>query len=325
MTVLVTGAGTIGGLTAKLLAERGDRVVLFDIAPRREALAGILGAAAPEIVTGDATDFAALQRLVQAERVRRIVHTAALLSAAIRRDPRHGYLTNIAATANILEVARAEKLGRVVLASSSTVGYSAFAGFSGAAFPEDFAMRIASQGPTSLYAAAKVAGEHLAQIYRAQYGVDAVSLRYAAVLSASKDGATSIPGRLFETLLEAGRAGRRAVLDDPFILWAGREEFVDARDCARANLAALDAAKPAQPVYNIATGAWHTLDELVAAVQTVYPALAADIAARPKGGFAGFPFERPAPSDAGAAARDLGFRAAYSLADTIRHYAALLA
>ena len=31
MTVLVLGAGLIGGLTAQLLAQRGDKVVLADV------------------------------------------------------------------------------------------------------------------------------------------------------------------------------------------------------------------------------------------------------------------------------------------------------
>jgi UDP-glucose 4-epimerase len=323
MTTLVTGAGAIGCHTARLLAERGESVLLLDIAPRGDAMTDSLGAAPVEIVTGDVTDHAALLRLVRERHVRRIVHTAALLSAAIRRDPRRGYLANIAGAANVLDIARSEALERVVLASSTTVGYGAFDGFAGTAFPEDFALRIASQAPTSFYAASKVAGEHLALAYRAQYNVDFVALRYAAVVNVARGGETSIPGRLFAALLEAGRARRRLVLDDPFLLWSGREEFVDARDCARANLAALDARAPVQRIYNIATGAWHTLPEFVAAIRAVFPELTVEIAALPKGGFAGFPFERPAPSDPGAAARELDFRAAYSLAESARHYAAL--
>ena len=80
MTVLVLGAGLIGGLTAQLLAQRGDPVVLADVRA---------GAAPQGVqrVTCDVTDEPALKALVQAHRIRDVVHTAAWLSTAIRQDP----------------------------------------------------------------------------------------------------------------------------------------------------------------------------------------------------------------------------------------------
>ncbi len=325
MTILVTGAGIIGCHTAKALAARGDRVVLLDAAPQPEPIAGILAGAAAEIVTGDVADSDALLRLIDRHGITRIVHTAAMLSAGIRRDPRRGIEVNIMGSVNVLDAARTRGLARVVLASSSTVDYAAFASFRGAAMPEDLAMKAVSERPVAIYTATKLATEHLALLYRDTLGVDAVALRYAAVLSAWRGPPSSIPARMLDTLLTAGRAGRTAVFDDPVLLWEGIEEFVDARDCAEANIAALDAPPlPKQGVYHVATGESFTMDEFLAEVRKVVPGLAVEFRAQPKGGFAGFPHLRPAAADPAAAAAELGFRTRRSLADTIAYCAANL-
>jgi UDP-glucose 4-epimerase len=320
MTILVTGAGTIGLETAQLLRARGEAVVLADVRPVPAAAL----ATDPGLVAAvcDVTDRVALERLVESHAIRRIVHTAALLSTAIRQDPVRGVLVNTVGTANVLEVARLHHIERVVVASSSTIGYTTFGARDARPIEENFAYRIVSQRPASIYAATKIASEHLALLYADLYALDVVILRYAAVLNAGPGPATSVPGRLLSRLLESGRSGRAAVLDDPLLVWGGREEFVDARDCARANVHALDAGEPRSRVYNVATGAWHTLAEFCDAVRAIYPGLGVDQKIASSGGFAGFPHLRPAPSDTRAAASELDFQTLYSLGDTIRFYAA---
>ncbi|WP_322056775.1 NAD(P)-dependent oxidoreductase [Paraburkholderia sp. J63] len=316
MTVLITGAGMIGRLTAAQLRVRGERVVMVDVSPReREELHGA------EFELCDVTDFARLGEVVERHAVTSIVHTAALLSTAIRRDPLAGIRVNTMGTANVLEIARQKQLRRVVLASSTTVMYSAFASLPAAPIPEDFQYRIVSERPASIYAATKVASEHLALAYASLYDLSVVVLRYGAVLGAGAEAATSVPGRLLDCLLKAGRSGAPARLDDPILLWNGREEFVDTRDCAAANVAALYAPAPTQRVYNIATGQWFSLDEFIEVVRQRYPSLCIAELRLPEGGFAAFPHVRPAPSDVSAARRELGFEAGYSLADTVAHFA----
>ncbi|MFT4063603.1 NAD-dependent epimerase/dehydratase family protein [Paraburkholderia sp.] len=316
MTVLITGAGMIGRLTAARLRARGENVLLADIAPGPAAQADGL-----EVVSCDVTDLTRLDQLVADHGVVSIVHTAALLSTAIRRDPLAGIRVNTMGTANVLEIARRRKLARVVIASSTTVTYSAFASLPATPIPEDFPYRIVSERPASIYAATKIAGEHLALAYASLYDLDVVVLRYAAVLGAGPEAATSVPGKLLGCLLRAGQSGIAARLDDPVLTWNGREEFVDARDCAAANVAALHAPAPAQRVYHIATGRWFSLDEFIDVVRERYPSLDIAELKLPAGGFAAFPHVRPAPSDAGAAQRELGFTTRYSLADTVAHFA----
>ncbi|MFM0500780.1 NAD-dependent epimerase/dehydratase family protein [Paraburkholderia caffeinilytica] len=316
MTVLITGAGMIGRLSAAQLRAQGENVVLVDVSPRPpEELAGV------SLELCDVTDFARLDDLVARHQVTSIVHTAALLSTAIRHDPLAGIRVNTMGTANVLEIARRRGLARVVIASSTTVMYSAFGSLPATPIPEDFAYRIVSERPASIYAATKVASEHLALAYASLYDLSVVVLRYGAVLGAGAEAATSVPGKLLSCLLEAGRSGSAARLDDPILLWNGREEFIDARDCATANVAALRAPAPTQRVYNIATGQWFSLDEFIEVVRQRYPLLSIAELRLPEGGFAAFPHVRPAPSDVSAARRELGFSAAHSLADTVAHFA----
>ncbi|MBU6379486.1 MAG: NAD(P)-dependent oxidoreductase [Gammaproteobacteria bacterium] len=314
MTVLVTGDGLIGRLTADLLVERGDKVVIADLHPS-------LHPGGCERIVCDVSDTLAVQRLVSEKGIKSIVHTAAMLSTGIRRDPRRGVEVNIAGTANILDAALRHGVRRVVCASSTTVGYAAFGTLGAEPVPEDIPHLMIGQRPASIYAMTKLAGEHMGLLY-ADMGLDVVMLRYAAVLGGGAEPPTSVPGRLLGALATAGRSGRRLVLDDPYLLWGGREEFVDARDCALANLAALDAREPLQRVYNIATGDWTTLDEFVEAARTVFPALNVILPQGIETGFAGFPHKRPAPSSTQAAEQELGFRARHSLVDTIGYWTA---
>ena len=325
MSVLITGAGIIGCHTARILAASGTTVVLLDRLPALDAIRSIVDHPLVSVVTGDVTDVAALERLVRDLSVDAIVHTAALLSTAIRQDPLTGIHVNIMGTANVLEVARRQRLRRVVLASSSTVGYQAFGDFDGAAFPEDFAMHYLRDRPASIYVGTKVAGEYLALLYRDLYRVDAIALRYAAVISAWSGPGTSVPGKVLSSLLLPAQRGETACIDDPYTVWNGGEEFIDARDCARANVAALDAVEPTQGVYNIGMGRLASFDDFVHAVRLSYPALQVRLDVQAAGGFAGFPHVRGAASDISAAARELGWTPAHSLAEAITHYAPLLA
>lgn len=311
MTTLITGAGVIGSLTANRLAEAGEAVVLADLGLPPESV-GITPVAL------DVADFSALERVVEQHGVTRIVHTAALLSNSIRQSPLDGIRVNIMGTAHILEIARRKGLGRVVLASSTTVGYPTFGSHGPAAIEEDFPMRVIRERPASLYAATKLSTEHLALLYADLYGVDCISLRYAAVIGGSLENPTSVPGQLVTSLAAAARSGHGKI-DNLLLIWGGREEFVDARDCARANALALRAPSPRQRVFNVASGEWFTLPEFVDVARDVLGPFSLEMPPEPSTGFAGFPHRRPARSDIAAARRDLAFEPAYRLADSLRY------
>lgn len=317
MTTLITGAGLIGTLTARHLAERGEKPVLFDVNPQHEAIAATLRPHAVPVVAGDIASYEALAAAIEAHGVRRIVHTAAMLTAAIKADPSRGIGVNILGAVNVLEAARKFGLARVVLASSSTVSYAAFNSNPGERYPEDFRMKVLSERPTTFYSATKLAGEHLALIYAADFGVDVVLLRYGAVIGEWAGPNRSIPGRLVRALLVPAMKGETAVIDDPLLVWKGGDDFVDARDVARANHAALVAPAPRQRVYHVTFGRMHSFDDFVAATRSLNPGFKADIRVTATAGFAGFPAVRPATSDLSAAERELGWRPRHDLAEAL--------
>jgi UDP-glucose 4-epimerase len=299
-----------------MLASRGRPVVVVDISPDPTFQH-------PAIVYRkcDVTDYNLLMSIVEELEICGIVHTAAVLSTGMRADTRRGLEVNLLGTVNVLEVARQKRFDRVVIASSATVLYSGFESFDDTPIVEDAALKTVTERPSSFYAISKLTGEHLALLYRDLYKVPAVSLRFSAVLGGSFDTPSSVPGQLLKFLRD-GDAAHGAKFD-PLLLWSGEEEFIDARDCARANLAALDASDPLQGVYTIT----HT-DPLTCKdfINSFNAALGRDnfpLPEMPPTGFAGFPHVRPARSDTTAAERELGFRCKYDFADTVRHCCAV--
>ena len=124
---------------------------------------------------------------------------------------------------------------------------------------------------TSVYALSKMLSEQVSNMYRASYGVKTVSLRYGAVFGIWKGAATSLPARLIRLLVEAAVAGKPAVIDDPLLIWQGVDSFVDARDCAEANVAAVLAENPVTAIYDIALSHGLAFDEIAAGRQKCFP------------------------------------------------------
>jgi UDP-glucose 4-epimerase len=319
MTVLITGAGIIGTTTAKLLAELGTSAVLMDKSPDKAAVQSILQSARVPLETADIRDHEALCAIIDTHGVTDIIHTAAMFSGSIKSDHLAGISTNIMGTANVLETARKRKLRRAVLASSTVVLYPVFNRYSGP-IPEDFEMHVLSERSLGIYPATKLAGEQLALVFRDYYQVDAVCLRYAAVLGDWAGPNNSIPGRLVRAVGAAKKNGGRLLIDDNTLVWSGGEEFIDARDCAYANIAALHAASPRNGVYNVCPGSLITFADYLEAARAALPGLLADIKVEANGGFGGFPLIRQTPSDIRLAKQELGFSCRYSLAETLRHY-----
>ncbi|WP_037574732.1 NAD-dependent epimerase/dehydratase family protein [Phaeacidiphilus oryzae] len=119
--------------------------------------------------------------------------------------------------------------------------------------------------PRSVYAATKLAQEHLAAAWARGCGGRAIALRYHNVYGPGMPRDTPYSGvaALFRSALERGEAPR--VFEDG----GQRRDFVHVADVAAANLAALDVlAKPAAATvfraYNVGSGVVHTVAELAA-------------------------------------------------------------
>ncbi len=316
MSTLITGAGLIGCQTAALLAERGEPVVLLDLAPQPEHIASVLPLAQVSIEVGDVSDRAGLMALMQRHRITQVVHTAAALSMSIRREPALAADVNFMGTVNLLEAARSLGLRRLVCASSTTVYYPIFHRPHSQPIAEDFAFHSVSERPGSLYAASKLAGEFFAQHYAQAYGLSIAVLRYSAVLGLWAGPNHSVPGRLMAELLGQGEGPVH--LSDPLLMWRGGEDFIDARDVAHANLAALDAPTLPSCVYTIASGRMARFADFVDAARQLQPGRQIDHAPLPDTGFAGFAHAREVPFDLSRAKAELGFEARHDLMESLR-------
>ena len=122
----------------------------------------------------DARDGTRLQEIVRKERITRIYHLAALLSAVAESRPHDAWSINMDGLVAVLEVAR-------------TAGASVFTPSSIGAFgpqtPKDFTPQDTIQRPTSMYGVTKVAGELLCDYYAFKYGVDTRGVRFPGIIS----------------------------------------------------------------------------------------------------------------------------------------------
>jgi len=181
-TVLVTGgSGLVGAYVLRRLAERGDRVINFDVREPQGELAWWLRPVDDRIqfVSGGIDTWGDIAAVVREQAPDAIVHVAAVVDLPLlNKRPGLAASVNFGGTFNVLEAARIFGVGRVVYASSiavlPTIQYQ----------PVDsrHPLFLADEGPGgSFYAAAKVAGEAFCWAYHQSYGVDHIILRPSAV------------------------------------------------------------------------------------------------------------------------------------------------
>jgi dTDP-L-rhamnose 4-epimerase len=290
-TILVTGgAGFIGSHVVDLLLAGGHAVRSVDAllpAAHRER-PGYLDPAA-EWIDGDLRDPGVAERAVTG--VTAVCHQAAMVGLGVDLGDLPDYVAhNDYATAQLLRALAATRFsGRLVLASSMVVygegrytcaehgvvapGPRTPAALDAGRFeppcprcgralaprtvPEDAAL-----DPRSVYAATKLAQEHLCAASARATGAALTALRYHNVYGPRMPRDTPYAGvaSIFRSAYAAGRAPR--VFEDGGQL----RDFVHVRDVARANLRALTAPEPVAGAFNIASGTPRTVLELARAL-----------------------------------------------------------
>ena len=202
--ILITGgAGFIGShLVDHLLAEGGWRITVvddfndfYDPAIKRENLSARLANTNFKVVEGDIRNQETLSQVFSDANFDCLVHLAA--RAGVRpslKEPRLYVETNVNATLNLLELARAHGVKQFVFGSSSSVyGSNAKVPFS-----EDDPIF----NPISPYAATKAAGELLCHSYAHLYDIRIVCLRFFTVYGARQRPDLAI--HKFAKLISAG-------------------------------------------------------------------------------------------------------------------------
>jgi UDP-glucose 4-epimerase len=229
MTTLVTGGnGWVPSHVVKRLAERGARVVSYDLSNPDEPLMDLLGDVAGEVVfeRGDVVDRGALRAAAEKHGVTNIIH-AAVITPRIgreRSEPDTIVAVNLTGTVNALEVAR-ELAGfrRFVYVSSCAVWGDV---------PE--ATELTEETPsyaTSLYGITKYASERIALRYHTLFGLDVVAVRPANVygpmerISPGFVGATEIREML--RLHYEGQTIKVNSLKGPYLDWTYVGDIAD--------------------------------------------------------------------------------------------------
>ena len=123
--------------------------------------------------------------------------------------------------------------------------------------PED-----AAPDPRNVYAATKLAQEHLCAAFGRETGATVTALRYHNVYGPRMPRDTPYAGvaSIFRSAYAAGRAPR--VFEDG----GQRRDFVHVRDVARANLIALTAPEAVSGAFNVASGTPRTVLEMAHAL-----------------------------------------------------------
>jgi UDP-glucose 4-epimerase len=302
MRALVTGcAGFIGSHLTESLLDDGVAVLGVDCFNenygRRQKLVNLERAREWDAFEFVPVDLARgdLHELVGETDV--VFHLAAEPGVGASWDGFERYVrNNVFATQLLLEASRARPERRFVYASSSSVYGDQ---------PELPAREDARPRPLSPYGTTKLAGEHLGLLYHANFGVDAVILRYFSVY-----GPRQRPDMAFRRFCEA------ALADAPIELYGDGDQtrdftFVD--DVIAATRAAAERDGLGGRIFNVGDGSPVSIN---AAVRTIE-----DLAGRP------LRIERSAPrtgdvhdtsADITAARAALGYAPSTAFADGIR-------
>ncbi|MGE7438125.1 MULTISPECIES: NAD-dependent epimerase/dehydratase family protein [Kitasatospora] len=299
MEILVTGgAGFIGSAVVARLVAAGHAVRVLDallpaVHPSGREPAWPAGV---EFVRGDVRDRAVVERALSG--VDAVCHQAAVVGLGLDLDDAPDYVScNDLGTAVLLAAMARGGVRDLVLAGSMVVygegryrcavhgdvapGPRRIADLDAGSFepPCPHCGRPLAPGlvgeeaptdPRNVYAATKLAQEHLAAAWARACGGRVLTLRYHNVYGPGMPRDTPYAGvaSLFRSALARGEAPR--VFEDG----AQRRDFVHVADVASANLAALAAVgdRPAGSarVFNVGSGAVHTVGEMAEALATAY-------------------------------------------------------
>ena len=184
MTIMVTGAaGVIGYHVSDTLLRRGDKVLgidnlnaYYDVSLKEARLARLTGRNGFEFLKLDIADRAAFADAMRGRPdVKRVIHLAA--QAGVRYSIEHPFAysdANLTGHLSILEFCRHQPgFENLVYASSSSVY--------GGNTKLPFSIEDRTDTPISLYAATKLANEHMSYCYSHLYRIPQTGLRFFTV------------------------------------------------------------------------------------------------------------------------------------------------
>ena len=174
MSILITGGtGWVGTGLAHRLVERGEDLILFDIAPQMERVADIKNNV--KVVQGDQKVWPEVLNVVKENNVEGVFHLGTLHSSPLH--PWAVYEGNVAGIMHVLEAARLFGVKRVVF-TSSMMTY-------GLGIPTETITDETLQRPASEYGVTKLYGELIGRFYRKTFDLDFRCMRYPNIFGPS--------------------------------------------------------------------------------------------------------------------------------------------
>jgi threonine 3-dehydrogenase len=236
MKILITGAaGQIGTDLIPTFLAAGHEVATFDLAPRPETCP-------PEVewIRGDVTLAPEFNDAVQRTAPDRLLHMAAILSAAGEHVPHRAYRVNNEGTHNAFEAARLFGVKQVFFTSTIAVF--------GPGLPDTVGDDVPLR-PTTMYGITKAFGERLGEYYQQKFGIDFRGVRFPGLINAGIPGGGTSDYALFMYV-----NGLRDGAYEAFCSPESRIPFMYMPDALRAMTELMDAPKEAlrRSVYNIA-------------------------------------------------------------------------
>lgn len=260
MALLVTGAsGHVGQEIVRQAAGRGMEVVA---ASRSGRPSDDTGTALANVswVACDLTNAGAVSALVEQHPITDCIHGAAVSNEAYARpDPLGAIATNVSATANVLEAARANEWRRLVLISTGSVFQCR----------KDTLTPILEDeppAPQNIYSTTKVSAEMLVRLYRTEFDLSAASVRISWVYGPPVIADAPTRGPIPSYLL---RALRGDAINESGGDFAASFTFVG--DVAAGLLAAVEAKRLHHDTYHLGPGRNHSVHEVADAVRRAVP------------------------------------------------------
>ena len=251
MATLITGLGLVGTSYAQLALKRGENIVFYDVAPRKDFLARKLGSADVTVVQRDVRDLPALIETIQTNKIDKVIHTAGLIGGKVAQPIYTGMQINVMGTINIAEAVRLTGVKRLVHIST-------------------FGIYDRRKGPGEPYGNSKVAKELMVEAYQRLYGFELIVLRLANVYGVGHFAGGSGGGELLQNILLTGiKGGVIKVRQEQ----ARDFEYVYYKDLGRALDKAATVNFSLPVTLNIGTGIVVKFDELVAIAQKLLPNL----------------------------------------------------
>jgi nucleoside-diphosphate-sugar epimerase len=267
MATLITGLGLVGTAYAQHAVKRGESIVFYDIAPRKDFLAHKLGAANVTIVQRDVRDLPALIEAMQKFKIDKVIHTAGLIGGKVAQPIYSGMQINVMGTINVAEAVRLTGVKRLV--QISTFGVYNRRGGEPAPIDETF-----HRGPGEAYGNSKVAKELMVEAYQKLYGFELIVLRLANVYGVGHFAGGSGGGQMVQNMLQTGIKGGVVKINQE----SARDfEYVYYKDLGRALDKSATVPLSAPVTLNIGTGVVIKFDDLVAMAEALLPKLQVEI------------------------------------------------